>query len=479
MFRRCCPWLALLIVTGVCSCRRPPGSEPVNIVLISIDSLRADHVHSYGYARETTPHLDRLAGEGALFENVVAESSWTLPTHMTMFTGLPSHAHGVEYSSGPRLDPDAQTLAKRLRDEGYRTWGLFSGPFLHPVYGFGEGFDHYENVMGTIAYDEEGFDLTDESPELDSTIKAVNRMAHRAVTSPAVTRKALDFLGSNPRRPFFLFLHYFDVHYDYIPPETCWRVFDPDYDGDLSVSDYERNGDIHPHMKRRDLEHVIALYDGEILFTDEHIGYLIDALDRNGLSESTLVVVTSDHGQEFFEHGNKGHYRNLYDETIMVPLIFRLPGRIPAGLRLGGQVRHLDIMPTLLSFAGVAETDGIPGTNLTPILQGQSGPVAREAVSRLLREGLWVSWRTRDFKYILHREGTKVREYLFDLKMDPRERAPVFRREQEETGEFATLVDRIHAGLPEEVFAIGSGTKEAVELPEGLLERLRSLGYIQ
>ncbi len=335
--------LALGVLAFAVSCAEAPEQQPVNILLISVDSLRADHVHSYDYPRETTPTLDRLAQEGTLFENVIAESSWTLPTHITMLTGLPAQTHGVEYFSGSTLSAEYTTLAQELSERGYRTYGMFSGPYLHPIFGFGRGFDTYESAMGKTVYDEADFD-----PAIlgtDGRVKKTNFMSHRIVTSHLITEKAIEFLGTVSDQRFFLFLHYFDVHFDYMAPEELWRKFDPDYYGTMTGENFQENKAINAHMDPRDLEHLIALYDAEILYTDREIGYLIDALDRNGLSENTLIVVTSDHGVEFFEHGNKGHYRTLFDEVLRIPMIVRLPGRVQAGVRVSEQVGHLDVLP--------------------------------------------------------------------------------------------------------------------------------------
>jgi arylsulfatase A-like enzyme len=298
-----------------------------------------------------------------------------------------------------------------------------------------------------------------------------------------VTRRAIDFISEHREQPFFLFLHYFDVHYDYIPPEDYWRRFDPDYRGSLAADAYMRNAAIRADMETRDLEHVIALYDGEILFTDERVGHVIEALDRNGLADETLVVVTSDHGQEFFEHGGKGHARTLFDEVLLVPLIMRWPGRIPAGQRIEAQVRHLDIMPTLLGYAGVPED--LPGMDLSEVVGGRGDPGPVDAVSRLRRKGrLLVSLRTPRLKYISTREGRSKTERLYELSKDPGERRPVFLREETAgSGEARESFERLRGRLAREQRHMGAARadREAVplDLPGDLEEGLRALGYLE
>lgn len=472
----------------LCGCGHHPRTGPINIILISIDSLRADHVHAYGYARETTPALDRLAREGAWFETVVAESSWTLPTHISMLTGLTTLVHGVEEET-KRLSSELPTLASLLREHGYRTRGIFSAPLLEPIYGFGKGFEKYEEVEGEIAYGDERPGQAHGDSDASQTDRDTNPWSHRTVTSPAVTNRAIEFLDEVRNEKFFLFLHYFDVHYDYIPPEALWRKFDPDYRGELTGRNFARNPGIHQGMSRRDLEHIIALYDGEILFTDRHIGYLMDALERNGLAEKTLVVVTSDHGEEFFEHGNPGHGRSLYDEVLKVPLIVRLPGRIPPGARVSEQVGQVDIMPSILSLAGMEHEVGAADLFRAVDRAGALQPLP--AVSRLVRDrgkNVWMSLRTARHKYLRHqldRRNTSV-ELLFDLERDPGEQEPLLRRQAWGPDNRLEELERMRTDLGLHLqkewsrrTGLVRGEEEDLELPPDLRERLRALGYIE
>jgi arylsulfatase A-like enzyme len=478
----------LLLVGVLAGCTASDGTGPVNIVLISIDSLRADHVGCYGYERNTTPVLDRLAAQGAVFENVVAESSWTLPTHVTMLTGLGSLAHGVNEFVGARMSPSTVTLAERLQQAGYRTWGVYSGPYLHPVFGFGRGFDSYEGVLGPTELDVQDFDLGQTGAE--RTIMAESARSHRMVTSDLVSEKAAELIRAQGGREFFLFLHYFDVHYDYIPPEEIWRRFDGDYDGTLTGENFRRNSDINPDMDPRDLEHILALYDGEIYYTDRFIGKVLGALEENGLADDTLVVVTSDHGDEFFEHGNKGHAQTLFDEVLMVPLIMRLPGRIEAGLRIPEQVSHLDIASTLASFAGLgAHTSGKAdeGRDLRPALTMKAVLPTRGAVSSLKRTGQLLSYRNPGMKYLVHRARSEITERLFDLSTDPEERVPLLQKSglRPDRRQSLSLINVLPEPIIRQRFSaivsrdLGPPAAENPEIPEELLEQLRSLGYVK
>ena len=324
---------------------RAPEGTP-NVILISIDSLRADHLGCYGYPRDTSPHIDRLAREGALFEYAIASTSWTLPSHMSMFTSLYDSLHGVE-DSRKRLVIDHPLLAEVMKEAGYRTAGFYSGPLLHPGYGFVHGFEEYVNCTSYPWAGEQ------EIKEFVAQRRKTRSLAKADITNPRIYEKVTGWMEEKMKEPFFLFIHYWDVHYDYIPPDPYDKMFDPGYEGELDVRELEGNESIHADMARGDLEHLIALYDGEIRWTDEWIGRLMEMLRTKGLLDRTLIVLTADHGEEFFEHGAKGHGKSLYDETIRVPLIVRLPGVVEAGLRISQQVRTIDIYPTVLDIARV------------------------------------------------------------------------------------------------------------------------------
>ncbi len=256
-----------------------------------------------------------------------------------------------------------------------------------------------------------------------------------------------------------------------------------------------RNSAIHPKMNRRDLLHLLALYDAEILFTDQHIGRLLEALDSNGLKERTLVVVTSDHGDEFFEHGGKGHRRTLFDEQLKVPLLIRMPERVPAGLRVSSQVRHIDLMPTILSLLGLPLETPVSGTSVTGMLERSNGMLegSKEnpgptAVSRLVNEHKdWIAVRTNDRKYLVVYGDERRNELLYDLASDPRELKPIasrvvaFSRGEGpiELDGFMSTLTRLQSKESTLREAHGGATPEKVDLPDDVVKRLRSLGYIQ
>jgi arylsulfatase A-like enzyme len=335
-----------------------------NVLLISLDSVRADFVGAYGArlphadGRSPTPNLDRLAAEGVLYENARSTTSWTLPAHASLLTGELELVHGLE-QDGERLPEDLPTLAETLGAAGFRTYGVYSGPYLDPRHGFARGFERYEAGYGpelTRAVDEAVVaeaQLASLDPQAEpervkvalqrhgTATRELELASHRDVSSERVTELALAELAraAEDERPFFLFAHFFDPHYDYAAPEPFTRAFDPGYAGALDGRDFFTNpavaafDETSPTGRRqvasaREVEHLEALYAGEIAWTDAQVGKLLRALDALELAASTLVIVVGDHGDEFFEHGSIGHRQTLCEEVLRVPLLFRWPGRL-------------------------------------------------------------------------------------------------------------------------------------------------------
>jgi arylsulfatase A-like enzyme len=354
--------LAFLVVSCGVEDRR------LNLVIIGVDTLRRDHLGCYGYERETSPNIDRLAERSVLFEDVVSQSPWTLPSFCTMLTSLyPTqhgagdlHSHGAG-AYGTRMNASFPPLAMMLLKKGYSTGAVVNAPALAPELGVDRGFEFY------------------------STTPRWNRRL-----ADVTTEDALKWIDENTGGPFFLFVHYFDPHLDYEPPAPYDTIFDPDYTGSIgnafSREDYYKMKDMlsredDPQAKAA-WNHIRALYDGEICFTDKAIGKLLDGLDDRGLSKNTLIVLLSDHGEEFFEHGGFEHGHTLYNELIKVPLMFSLPGKLPQNMRIGQQVRILDVVPTVLEVLGIRPWTHLEGASLMPLITG-NGEVASGGASLL------------------------------------------------------------------------------------------------
>ena len=310
--------VVLIAAAGLSACEAREPRRP-NVLLVSIDTLRRDHVSVYGYERPTTPRIDALAGEGTLFLNALSTSNWTLPSHMSLMTGLPPSLHGVE-DDGSRLSGQVTTLAQALRQQGYATGGVTSHVYLGKQYGFARGFDHYET--------------------------------HVDQRAESATDHAIGWLESVDEGSFFLFVHYFDPHTDYDPPEPFAERFgatDREL-GRIDTLKYHWNPD-EPFPEEK-LPALLRLYDGEIAYTDHHIGRLLDWLDERGRLDETIVAVVSDHGEDFGDHGTIGHGMHLHGEVTRVPMVIRYPAAVETSRRRD-LATLFDLPVTLLRLAGL------------------------------------------------------------------------------------------------------------------------------
>ena len=434
-----------MLVSG---CGRAPG---LNVLLVTVDTLRADHCSVSGYARETTPQLAALAREGVRVELAYAPMPTTGPSHASMFTGLYPITHGV-VKNGLTLEQDFGTLAEALREKGYDTAAVVSSFVLDARFGYAQGFEAYDDEFeaghGSIERHaleghevEEGFD-------------------RRADETTGRARAVLERLAARPK-PFFLFVHYFDPHAPYAPPEPWAGRFDGGATDELSRA--------------------IDAYDGEIAFVDDAIGKLLEALRAAGLERNTLVVVTADHGEGLMQHGHMAHGVQIYEEAVRVPLLFHLPGRLPAGGTLSGPVELVDLLPTILDLAGHEVPAGLHGRSVARAVAGDAAldperPVhlhrrhyVARAIGDLAVAGEKLGLRLGSWKYI-EGEGEGTRE-LFDLAADPGERVSLAEARPEIA---ASLAERIRAWRT----ATGRGVQVETLSPEDR-ERLRALGYVE
>jgi arylsulfatase A-like enzyme len=364
---------------------------PRGVVLVSIDTLRRDHVGLYGYALPTTPHLDEFGRSGIVFRDAVSVSSWTLPAHLSMLTSVEPAAHGgVDGHHG--FNRSVPTLAQTLRRSGFATHAVTSHLYVSPTYGVDVGFDRF-----------------DYEPERDGA-----DVADRAIA-------ALDGFGV---RPFFLFVHFYDAHWPYAAPLEDRRVF--------AAPEPSSLGPLPPAESRpRDPRPLGAAYDAEIHYADRQLGRILDHLKRTGLLRHTLVAVTSDHGEEFGEHGGYEHLRTLYEEVIRVPLVL---GGLDLQPRIAqGQVSLLDLAPTILEALGLPAQPSHRGRSLLGAL------VPKDAYGETDASGFVGPRRTRKLflrsgmtggKLVLTLDrgsGEVLKEEWFDLARDPREasRAPL------------------------------------------------------
>jgi len=447
---------------GACSAPASP-----NIVLITIDTLRADHCSVYGYGVRTTPHLEQLAREGARVETAYVPMPSTGPAHASLFTSRYPLAHQV-LKNGHVLADDYPVLAEVLGEAGYRTAAFVSSFVLDDRFGYGQGFDSYDD-------DFRGADSSYENVQHWEGIEVPGEFDRRAHET---TNRANSWLQENGSRGgFFLWVHYMDPHEPYDPPEP-WRT------------KY-----VKPAMSRRNLRRAIALYDAEIAFTDREVGRFLDVLDEISPPTATLVVLTADHGEGLLDHGFMGHGPILYEETLRVPLLVRWSGRIPAGSVIPGPVEIVDVMPTILGLARIRPGELVlQGRDLTSAITTGAAldpehsvffqrrlyekkrvptfPVDGVVFGRpLLVKGDKYGVRQGSWKYLeAPMEGTRE---LYDLSSDPAERTNLQSRRQELAGELAGQLEAWRS--EQDGLALGPVQKA----PEEELERLRSLGYVR
>ena len=399
-------FVTLLPLLVALACGRENGRATRNVLLISVDSLRADRLGVYGSGRETSPTLDRLSREGVLFERALSPTAWTLPAHVTLLSGeLPEH-HGT-VAREDTIRPDLPLLQESFARHGYETVGFYSGPFLHPFYGFARGFEQYRSCeTKPVAHP---YRLEEVAPSHDDR------------TNRAIQDAFGGWVAKKSERPFFAFVHMWDVHFDYIAPEPWGSMFDPHYTGALNGRDIAGEG-FPDAASRRDVDHLLALYDGEVRYTDATIAEMLRVLDDAGLVDDTLVVVTSDHGEEFREHGGKTHHRAVYMESVHVPLIVWARSGLARGRRVTPFVSLADIAPTILDVVGLPPLTDIDGRTLAAALRGEV-LVPRPVASAMFIPG--DEWR----RTLAIREGDrsavlwKKRDQWmgFDLANDPGE----------------------------------------------------------
>ncbi|MFN2427707.1 MAG: sulfatase, partial [Candidatus Binatia bacterium] len=428
-----------------------------NVVLISIDSLRADHLGAYGYERDTSPTMDSLARDGVLFRHSISTTSWTLPAHMSLLTGRSLLGHGV-VSDDRSLPASVPTVAEGFQNGGYETHAIVSAPYVHSRYGFARGFDDYDDR--TIYFE-------------------TNEDSYRSVTAPRVLDATDSYLARTRDAPFFLFLHFWDVHYDYAPGPPYDSMFDPDYAGKVDGNNFYFDPAIRAGMDRRDLEHLVALYDGEIRLVDDHIARLRATLERLGIAERTIIAIVSDHGDEFFEHGNKGHHRTLYEEVLHTPFVLHVPGRRPSTGQVTAEASLLDVGPTLLSLAGLERPAGSEGRDFSGLYTGAPLPNPGPVVAELYRTGtrnVQVAQIDRRRKVIHHFQRRSLE--VFDLASDPGEQRTLAPRGEVALPEVATLKDWLEGHWHRFDKRVRTEGIKPVILDERALEQLRSLGYL-
>ncbi len=405
--------------------------------------MRADHLGCYGYDKPTSPTIDALCEESAVFEKAIAHASSTLPSHASILTSLLPHHHGASWENRRALPENITTLPEVVRQAGYSAAAFTGGGQLDPIFGLTQGFDPYEVLP---------------SDALGPT-----------------ARRGLEWLDSLDGDPFLLFLHTYQVHHPYDPSPDALAVFEESYDGpfpdSISVETIKAINRTDQALPASDLAHVIATYDAEILEVDRVLAGFFAELKARDLWDSSLIVLTSDHGEEFGEHGFVGwHSHTLYEELLEVPLIIKFPGGQFAGRRVDRLVRGIDIAPTILKAIGSRVPPEFSGIDLTALWSGREVPPLL-AVSRLDRVDQARVSSIRDERFKLLRPFSR-RQRLFDLAEDPDELWDASGNHPLEVGRLLETFEEILATRE------APSATEVDPSPE-LRRQLEALGYIQ
>ncbi len=450
---------AALAVSLLCACARaaPPGELRArlaalghpNVVLLLCDTLRADWTTPYGFSEETTPELARWAARGVVFERTRAQSSWTKISVASLMTSLWPRSHGIREAQDG-LAEGAVTLAEALRTAGYATYGIQTNGWLHQSFGFHQGFDRYVFPRGGA------------NPRLPQP--SIWPHADRVV------EEATELIrGRDHARPFFLYLHFMDVHEYAAPPE--FKSFGSDSKG---------------------------AYLAAVRWVDDAVERVRKKLEDEGLLDETVLVFGADHGETFGEHGVHGHARNVLTPVVHVPLVIRLPFALEP-VRVATQVRNLDLAPTLLELAGVTVPPGFEGSSLLPLVTGETVegdrpsfatlgvPLFPDAsVQQAVNLGEWTYARNAPAESETASEpGSEGRprrarpvapgvEYLFDRRVDPGENVNLVEREPAEAARLRAALDA-HLRQPSHADALEKG----VRIDPGIADRLRAMGYLR
>ena len=437
---------AAWVAASLLACGGGEAERPRNLVLVSLDTLRADHLGLQGYARDTSPELDRWAQQAFVFENALAPANATVASHHALFQSRTAGAALARRDAAP-------TLAAILQAHGFHTVAWTGGGTMSRAAGFARGFD---------VWDEGNDGLAQSVP------------------------KALRFLDEAARedRRFYLFVHAFDAHLPYDPPPPFDTRYDPDYHGKVTGPATlpllrgvrrifeQAHAAQPPQLDAADRTKIEALYDGEIAHADALLAKLLSRLAAPDLEAETLVVILSDHGEEFWDHGSVLHAHTLYQELLHVPLLVRVPALAPRARRIEARVSLLDVVPTLLELLAVAPPPGLQGRSLVPLLEGAAMPprplfaegFAFDAKLQAVVDGNWKAIRS---------QGTQALA-LYDLAADPGEQRDVAAARPADRDRLKALLDTGLGGAP----APADPLAMPGHIDAATQQRLRALGYV-
>ncbi|HOX25740.1 MAG TPA: sulfatase [Candidatus Krumholzibacteria bacterium] len=448
-----CRWLAAALALGVLAgcAGHGAGDGPPNLVIVLVDTVRADHLGYHGYGRETSPRIDAFAARSQAFLQHYSTSSRTEPAVASIFTGLFPRSHGVlnpltRIDAKGILRDEHTTLAEILTASGYDCYGYVANFNVSDRFGFAQGFADYAFCESAAA--------------------------------PDLRQRASAVLAAARERPFFLYLHYMEPHSHYAAPAKYRSLWvDPDYRGATDGSQGQLNEIVTGRrtLAAADLAQLEAYYDQEIRYVDDEFAMLLDEIEARGLHGRTIVVFVADHGEEFLDHGSALHGYTLYEEQLHVPLVIHDPRRRDAR-RIEATSRHVDLLPTLLDLLGLPRPALCQGQSLVPLLDERPAAPGEVAV---LAEGSLRAAKTVRLQSLAAGGWKVIRNVLpaatvelYHLAEDPAERNDLAAREPQVTQRMLARLDEVLAGLP-------AAEGKTTALSDDEIRRLRSLGYVR
>jgi arylsulfatase A-like enzyme len=449
---------------------RQAYSAQANIIIFSIDTLRADHLSCYDYSRKTSPCIDKFSKDAVLFRNAVSQAPTTVPAHMSLFTSLTPPVHGVnniketdksaQYVEDEKkrllisqLNPRIKTWAQVLKENGYLTRALHGGGQLSGELGFSRGFDEYDFWNDSLS----------KAFSMDKVREAIQE-------------------SKQTKKPLFLFLHHYICHSPYVhaPKEFGSKFLKktipglPNYSGKINYGSnyYEDNEKFWDQVDLSNPEHreqIISLYDGGVYYADYVFGRLMDTLKAEGFYDNSVIVVLSDHGEEFYEHSGKLHWK-LFEEILRVPLICKMPDNKFAGITIDRYVRIMDIMPTLLEQLGIKYGHLTQGISFLPLING-NGDYRPTIVS--------YGQPVASLKTNSNQPSRGTLEWLFDKKTDPREENNLTAKHPEILEKMRRFAQKMNNKGETAVINTEKSNISVPNIDEGLIDMLKSLGYLQ
>jgi arylsulfatase A-like enzyme len=468
----------------------PDGSA--NVLVLLIDTLRADYLSCYGFELPTSPNIDKFAGEGAQFLNTFSPASWTKPATASLMTGFYPSTHQAN-TMGSGLSDSFEIMPEIYKKKGYRTAIFTSNNLVSPLFGFDQGVDFFyygkaqmirELMLGDIIRTLSRMELEKRQQleaflwELESYLRFGEQVAYD-LSADALNTNFLEWAESDAGRPFFAYIHYIEPHYPYTPPPPYDSLFAGVESGEFvqpeqnyGFQPFDRMDPVDPELVRT----VLGEYMGEIAYIDDCLGRFFSELDKRGILDKTLVVLTADHGEEFFEHSMWGHGHSLFNEVVDIPLIMRYPALIPPGTKVSTLASLVDILPTLYDFSGIQASHVLPGKSLLPFLrEGDAVADGHKSYGEVLRGGQMALYITDGtYKLLKCEKGVLEETLMFSILEDPSENTNLSDSLPDLKNSLLIAMEEIHKSS-----SSNAVEQKEVEIDKTTEDQLKAMGYIQ